>query len=225
MTGRMLVKGPRVSPAPKVAPRTRPQVSSKAALRRGGGPRAGGCDARPGGLGSAARSRAVSLVGLVVGAQRWALVTAGDLMRTNIVTVSYAAPLSEVERVLADARVSGAPVVDQSGQIVGVISLRDLIERYAEDEDARPRRGHGFFHLSSEETLDEDFESFEVPEEAEETACDLMTAQVFSVPVEAGLKEIADVMCKHSVHRVLVTDGGRLLGLISTLDILDALRA
>jgi CBS domain-containing protein len=164
-------------------------------------------------------------VGSVVGAQRWALVTARDLMRTNVVTVTYSAPLSEVERVLADARVSGAPVVDETGRIVGVISLKDLIERYAEDVDARPRRGHGFFHLSSEETLDEDFESFEVPEEAEETATDLMTAQIFSVPAEAGLKEIADVMCRHKVHRVLVADGARLLGLVSTLDILDALRA
>lgn len=156
---------------------------------------------------------------------RWALVTARDLMRSDPVTVSYSAPLSEVERVLADARISGAPVIDETGRIVGVISVKDLVERYAEDEDARPRRGHGFFHLSSEETLDDDFESFEVPEESEETARDLMTAQVFTVPAGAGLKEVADAMCKHKVHRVLVEEGGRLVGLVSTLDILEALRA
>jgi CBS domain-containing protein len=158
-------------------------------------------------------------------AQRWALVTAKDIMRTDVVTVSYAAPLSEVEQVLADNKISGAPVVDEKGAIIGVVSLKDLVERYAEDQDARPRRGHGFFHLSSEETLDEDFDSFEVPEEAEETARDVMTATVYTVPATAGLKEIATVLCKHKVHRVLVEEGGRLVGLISTIDILDALRA
>lgn len=158
-------------------------------------------------------------------AQRWALVTAKDIMRTEVVTVSYAAPLSEVERVLADNRISGAPVVDEKGAIIGVISLKDLVERYAEDQDSRPRRGHGFFHLSSEETLDEDFDSFDVPEEAEETARDVMTATVYTVGASAGLREIADVLCKHKVHRVLVEEQGRLVGLISTIDILDALRA
>lgn len=210
-----------VAPAKRASqaqPKAQVRAAAKAVVHRAGG-------TPPMGSALSARSRAASLVGSVVGAQRWALVTARDLMRTNVVTVTYSAALSEVERVLADARVSGAPVVDETGRIVGVISLTDLIERYAEDEDARPRRGHGFFHLSSEETLDDDFESFEIPEEAEETASDLMTAQIFCVPAEAGLREIADVMCRHKVHRVLVADGARLLGLISTLDILDALRA
>jgi CBS domain-containing protein len=158
-------------------------------------------------------------------APRWALVTAKDIMRTNVVTVAYSAPLSEVEAALADHRISGAPVVDEVGRIIGVVSVNDLVQRYAEDADARPRRGRGFFHLSSEETLDDDFESFEVPEESEETARDVMTATVYTVPASAGLKEIADALCKHHVHRVLVEEGGRLVGLISTLDILDALRA
>lgn len=159
------------------------------------------------------------------GGDRWALVTAGDLMKTKVVTVPYSAPLSEVEQILSESKISGAPVVDQTGQILGVISLKDLNERYAEDPDAKPRHGRGFFHLSSLGTLDGDFDSFEVPAEAEETARDLMTAEIYRVPVGAGLKEIADVMCNHHVHRVLVEDKGRLVGILSTLDVLEALRA
>lgn len=159
------------------------------------------------------------------GANRWALVTAKDLMRTDVVTVAYSAPLSEVERVLADNRISGAPVVDEVGRIIGVVSVRDLVEKYASDPDARPRRGHGFYELSTEELEDEDYDAFEVPAESEDTARDVMTGQIHTVPGSAGLKEIAEVMCKHKVHRVLVEEAGRLLGLISTLDILEALRA
>lgn len=157
--------------------------------------------------------------------ERWALVTARDIMRSQVVTVSYADPLSEVERVLGEHRISGAPVVDAAGRIVGVVSIKDLIERYAEDPDSHPRRGHGYYHMSSEELDDEDYDSFEVPEEAEETAADVMTSEVYSVPASASLKEIAAAMARHRVHRVLVEDEGRHVGLISTMEILECLSA
>ena len=156
-------------------------------------------------------------------AARWALVMARDIMRKDIVTVDYATPLSDVERKLSDHRISGAPVTDESGHIIGVISLKDLIERYAESSDSHPRRGPGFFHLSSEEMQDDDFDAFEVPEEAEETAGDIMTGEVFSVRAEAGLSDIARAMVKHRVHRILVEEDGKYIGLISTMEILDAL--
>ena len=49
---------------------------------------------------------------------RWELVTARDLMRTDLVTVSYAAPLSEVEAKLGEHGFSGAPVVDAENQLI-----------------------------------------------------------------------------------------------------------
>jgi CBS-domain-containing membrane protein len=157
--------------------------------------------------------------------RRWALVTARDLMRKDVVTIPESAPLSEVERVLADNGISGAPVTDAAGCITGVVSWRDLLERYAQDPDARPRRGAGYFHLSSEEMLDEDFESLELPEEAEETAADVMTAEVYSVSPDDGIREIAAQMAKHGVHRVLVQKDGRFLGILSTMEVLQALSA
>jgi len=156
-------------------------------------------------------------------AARWALVTARDIMRKDVVTVNYATPLSDVERKLSDHRISGAPVTDESGHIIGVISLKDLVERYAEDFESHPRRGPGYFHLSSEEMQEDDFDSFEVPDEAEETAGDIMTGEVFSVGADAGLSEIAETMVKHRVHRVLVEEDDKYIGLISTMEILDAL--
>ena len=157
------------------------------------------------------------------GAARWGLVTARDIMRSNVVTVSYATPLSEVERKLGDHRISGAPVTDEGGHIVGVVSLKDLIERYAESPESHPRRGQGFYHLSSNEMLDDDFDSFDVPDEAEETAGDVMSGEVYSVGPEAGLQEIASKMVKHKVHRLLVQEDGKYIGLVSTMEILDSL--
>lgn len=158
-------------------------------------------------------------------AERWGLVTARDIMRKNVVTVNYATPLSEVEQRLSDHRISGAPVTDESGHIIGIVSLKDLIARYAENSDATPRRGPGFFHLSTEEMSDDDFDTFEVPAEAEETAGDIMSGEVFSVDAGAGLKEIAVEMVEHRVHRVLVAENGKYVGLISTMEIIDSLSA
>ena len=158
-------------------------------------------------------------------AERWAQVTARDVMRTDVITVPYATPLSEVERILSDNRISGAPVTDESGHIVGILSLKDIIARYAEDPDSRPRRGAGFYHLSSEEMLEEDYESFEIPAESEDTAENVMTAQVYAVNVDDGLRAIAAMMTKHRIHRVLVEEQGRHVGLISTMEIIAALNS
>ena len=157
--------------------------------------------------------------------ERWGLVTARDIMRENVITVSYAAPLSDVERVMSENQISGVPVTGATGHIVGIISLKDLVDRYTEDPDARPRRGKGYFHLSTEEIEDEDLDAFAVPEEAEETAEDIMTAQVFCVPANAGIHEIATEMLKHRIHRVLVREDGKCIGLISTMEVLAALAA
>jgi CBS domain-containing protein len=160
------------------------------------------------------------------GSERWARVTARDLMkkRTDLVTVPESAPLSEVERVLADAHVWGAPVVDSAERIVGVISVKDLLDRYTEDPDTRPQREHTYFRVTTHELATEDLQGLRVPEGSSDIASDVMAAQIFTVPASAGLKQMADTMCEHRVHRVLVEDDGKLVGLISTLDVLGALR-
>jgi CBS domain-containing protein len=146
-------------------------------------------------------------------------------MQREVITVPYASPLSEVERILSDNRIGGAPVTDETGRIVGIVSIRDLVERYVEDPDARPRRGNASYHLSVEETQDEDFDSFEVPKEGEDTAADVMTALIHSVDVGAGLMEMASLMGEHRIHRVLVRENGKYVGLVTTMEILNALGA
>lgn len=160
-------------------------------------------------------------------APRWMSLTAGDIMQTRIITVADTAPLSEVERVLTENRISGVPVTDQAGRVIGVISVKDLLDRYVEDPDSRPRRGKGYYRESAEELEDEDMEAFEVPEEAEETASDVMNAEVYHVPVNAPVAEVARKMVSHRIHRTLVTDPdtGMVVGIITSMGILAAVSA
>jgi CBS domain-containing protein len=144
-------------------------------------------------------------------------------MLTNVVTVSYAAPLSEVERLLVENRISGMPVVNEAGHVVGVVSVKDLIERYAEEPDSRPRRGTGYYHMSVSDMDDADFEAFELPQEAEETAESLMTSDIYAVEADAPLAEVARRMVKHRIHRLLVSQSGKFVGIITTLEVLSVM--
>ncbi len=152
---------------------------------------------------------------------------ARQLMRRDVVTVDQSTPLSEVERILTENQIGGAPVTDETGALIGVVSLRDLVERYTEDPDARPRRGRGWYQMSSDDEFEapeerEESEGVEVPEESEETARDVMTAEVYSVPDTAPLHVVAAEMAKHKIHRILVVAGGRHVGLIGTFEVLAA---
>jgi CBS domain-containing protein len=151
--------------------------------------------------------------------------TARAVMERRIITVGRTAPLSEVERILTENRISGMPVTDAAGRAIGVVSYRDLLDHYAENPETRPRRGPGFYRLSTAHLLDEDFESFEVPEESEDTVEDVMTPEVVHVRADASLPEVCRTMAEHSVHRVLVTDPGteKVVGIISSLGLLSAM--
>jgi CBS domain-containing protein len=152
--------------------------------------------------------------------------TAKDIMKTQMITVAATAPLSEALRLLAENRISGMPVTDQRGRAVGVISYRDLLEHYAEDEDAVPRRGPGYFRIATVEMQEDDVEvGFEVPPEDEDKVGDVMNAEVIHVAPAATVREIARTMVEHGVHRVLVADreSHRVVGLVTSMDVLGAI--
>jgi len=162
---------------------------------------------------------------------RWNLVTARDLMRTDLVTIDRFARLSEAARILVGNGISGAPVTDAHGHVVGVVSLRDLVERYAEEARSRPSHAReaeeAWPTAEAEQGLEEAFED-EVDERAapgdeEDLVEDVMTSEIRSVPADASLAEVATEMKRHSVHRILVEDAGKYVGLIGTLEVLDLL--
>jgi CBS domain-containing protein len=153
----------------------------------------------------------------------WQQLTAADIMQRDVVTVTTSMPLSEVEQVLSENRITGVPVTDEAGHIVGVLSARDLMERHTQEpEGAQQERGLGYFSVTTNELEEEDLEAF-VPQTgsaSEATAGEVMTAQVFTVPANAGLRKVAGEMVKHGIHRVLVHEANRTVGIISTTDLL-----
>ena len=134
------------------------------------------------------------------------------------------------------ARVAPSPAAEEPGlqnSAARLRSSREVQSRILAERRAPEQGGNvegvkaQLSDKPTEELADEDLESFELPDEAEETAGTVMNAEVFHVPTSATLEEISRKMVSHKIHRVLVTDPdkGHVVGIISTMGILAAISA
>jgi len=131
--------------------------------------------------------------------------TARDIMTKQVITVTPSTPVMEFARICAEDEVSGAPVVRVDGTLVGIVTKTDLIERLIEDH---PRYGGGESHIAE-------------GDEDEHQVADIMDEDPATVPPDMTLELLAAEMAQRRIHRLLVTEGDKLLGIITSLDVLD----
>lgn len=137
-------------------------------------------------------------------------------MTPDVLTVEADWGVGELARFLVANEISGAPVTDSDGCVVGVVSLVDL----ASVAVGRELPGPGFFGRSWEP------ESVEVPTlsaDSDLAVRDLMNSDVYAVAPDATVSEVARIMLEEHVHRLLVMRGEQVLGIISTSDLLGLL--
>lgn len=123
-----------------------------------------------------------------------------DLMHTDVVTIPPDATIGELVQSLADAGVSGLPVVSPDGQVIGVGSAADVLQAGAEQDDARARRV--FFGRM--------------------TVRDVTTRNPHVIEPDTDARDAAKHMLYADVRRLFVQDRGRLVGVISQTDIAQA---
>jgi CBS domain-containing protein len=135
--------------------------------------------------------------------------TAADLMSSNPISIRAKATVAEAVATLIDRGFGAAPVIDEAGQPVGVLSRADLLIH------DRERLTH---HASvKERPLPEGFGVEEVDGTLVE---DLMTPAVFSVTPETMVAKVIDEMLALQVHHLYVVDrSGAVVGVISAMDI------
>lgn len=151
---------------------------------------------------------------------------AKSVMSRNVITIHLDTSLQEALETLADERITGAPVVDESGKPVGVVSQTDIVHYEVNKAPAKTGRT-AFYSMSESEELP-DVKDLEEQGELEEILAGVpvsrvMTPKVLWVKPDSTLPEVAAVMAKERVHRVLVVEKGKIVGLVSSLDILKAL--
>ena len=151
-------------------------------------------------------------------------ITASDLMNPRVLTVRQDMGLPELANFLVANDISGAPVEDGSGKLVGVVSLTDIAAVVAKDDDGEDSdRNIDFFAAEWDEGPSAE-EVEELPADATALrVADIMTPDVYTVGDETTVSEIAEAMIANHVHRLLVTREDRVVGIISTSDLLGLL--
>jgi CBS domain-containing protein len=150
-------------------------------------------------------------------------ITASDLMNPLVLTVRQDMGLPELASFLVANDISGAPVEDGSGKLVGVVSLTDIAAVLAKDDESEEGDRSDYFASEWDEGPSAD-EIEELPADATALSVgDIMTSDVYTVGDETPVSEIAEAMIANHVHRLLVTREDRVVGIISTSDLLGLL--
>jgi predicted transcriptional regulator len=145
--------------------------------------------------------------------------TVKDLMSPDILTVADDMTTDALARYLIEHEISGAPVVDSRGQLVGIVSMTDIGRNVAEPSELPPPQGSGFDRDDDVGLTLEDLGQRYV-EERTVTVRDVMTPVIHKVPVTASLSEVARIMVDNHIHRLVVTQGSDPVGIITSMDLL-----
>jgi CBS domain-containing protein len=141
---------------------------------------------------------------------------AGDVMVRNVITVGPDACVQDVAHILLSARISGVPVVGPNGELLGIVSEGDLMRR-VEAGTGRPRPWWLALFVGKE-TLAAEF-----IREHSRKVTDVMTRRVITAAPDTPLSKIANLLEKNAIKRVPIVEGGKLVGIVSRANLLQAL--
>jgi CBS domain-containing protein len=150
---------------------------------------------------------------------------AADVMTTSVITISPQASVQELARLLADHGISGAPVVNADGKLVGIVSEGDLLHRVElgteRHPDRRRRRSWWLEMVASErQAAAQDY-----IKSHGQTVADIMTRDVVTVSEDTPLSGVAALLEEKRIKRVPVVHDGKVVGIISRANLVRALAA
>ena len=142
------------------------------------------------------------------------MMTIEDIMTREVISASPAMPIHTAAALMAAHGVSGLPVVDDDGQLVGIISDGDLILR---QQRRRMRPWWRAFLADAEQVAGE------YRKATGTTVGEVMTRSVVSVSPVWGLETAAAILHNRGIRRLPVVRDGRLIGIVSRADLIRAL--
>jgi len=148
--------------------------------------------------------------------------TAGDMMRTDIVSVNPDDSLQVALSSMIENHVTGLPVLNRKSRCVGVVSATDILnfeQDHADDASGANADLARYFDPETNRWEDLRVTSLALEEFAEIPVSEIMNRDVIAVSPAATIQKVAQRMVSQEIHRVLVLDDEQyLLGLISAID-------
>ncbi len=146
------------------------------------------------------------------------MMKASDVMTREVTTVTPATTVQEIATLLHTRHISGVPVVDADGRVVGMVSEGDLMSHVRAVGEEPRKRSWWLGLFSDSTTAAEDYARTHA-----RTASDVMSTKVISVREDQPLSEVAKLLEKNGIKRAPVLRDGRLVGIVSRANLLQAL--
>ena len=152
--------------------------------------------------------------------------TVRDVMRAEVLAVEAGWSMDQLADFLVDKSISGAPVTSADGQLIGVVSLTDIVRQNRLPENGTDMEDtHDVYLYELERRMSRDeLRELHVQYETPAQVRDIMTPMIFSVGEDTSVQEVAETMLKGRIHRVFVTRDSKLVGIVTALDMLQVIR-
>jgi CBS domain-containing protein len=144
---------------------------------------------------------------------------AKDIMNPNVITVTGTMDLREAAKIFVEEGITGAPVVDELGNLLGVISQSDLVE-YELTMERKLTVEAPFYRRPDDDALHPS-RGFQIEELPAHTVKDVMTPFLITIEEDSLIREVAARMAKFVIHRLIVVDDDQQIrGIVTSIDVL-----
>ena len=147
------------------------------------------------------------------------MITAKDIMTREVITISPETEIAQAAQLLLTNRINGVPVVNDAGELVGILCQSDLIIQQKNIPiPSLFTLLDGFIPLTSSKKIDREVEKI-----AATKVEDAMTANPVTINPDTGIEEVAAFMVEKNYHTLPVVDGDKLVGVVGKEDVLRTL--
>ena len=145
--------------------------------------------------------------------------TAADVMTKEVITVKKETSIRELAQIFADRRISSAPVVDDSGRFLGIVTESDLIEQ---DKNLHIPTVVSIFDWVIYLESDKKFEK-ELKKMTGQTVADIYCEDAATINLSTPLPAIADLLSSRKINAVPVLDGQQVVGIVARIDLIRSM--
>lgn len=145
---------------------------------------------------------------------------AKDIMTKNVICVNPDMRINELDKIFVKEKINGAPVVDKNGSLIGVVSKSDIIN-YDLKKGMHASSMSDYYRSTGIEPqqITDDFITNTLTF-SDATVKDIMKSNVITGQPDDSIQEISKKMYDEKIHRLIIVEGSKVAGIVSTLDIL-----
>lgn len=147
------------------------------------------------------------------------MLKAKDIMTESVITVKPTTTIQELAQILIRHKISGVPVTNDAGEIMGIVTENDLISQNKRLHIPTVMRlFDAFVVLERQQTIEN-----EIKKMTAATVAEIYTKKVTTVTPDTSLEVIATIMSEKRVHLIPVVEGSKIKGIIGKMDMLKGI--